>query len=149
MRGKPASTSSASPATARVWRPVFVVGKAISPVSVLMNAHRSASASPTRQPVINRKRIRAAAKGSLQDASAVPSAASSDTIRPALGAMKIADVTRADIERAVAPRAPVQRNRTLALCGNGARSIRIPSAVSRRRARNPAADVVCSAISVS
>ena len=37
------------------------------------------------------------------------------TIRPALGALKIADVTRDDIERAVAKRAPVQRNRTLAL----------------------------------
>ncbi len=37
------------------------------------------------------------------------------TIRPALGKLKIADVTRHDIERAVAPRAPVQRNRTLAL----------------------------------
>ena len=37
------------------------------------------------------------------------------TILPALGKRKIADVTRADIERAVAPRGPVQRNRTLAL----------------------------------
>ena len=37
------------------------------------------------------------------------------TIRPALGTLKIADVTRLDIERAVAKRAPVQRNRTLAL----------------------------------
>ncbi len=37
------------------------------------------------------------------------------TLLPALGGIKIADVTRADIERAVAPRAPVQRNRTLAL----------------------------------
>ena len=37
------------------------------------------------------------------------------TILPGLGKRKIADVTRADIERAVAPRAPVQRNRTLAL----------------------------------
>ena len=36
------------------------------------------------------------------------------TVRPALGDMKIAAVTRADIERAVAKRAPVQRNRTLA-----------------------------------
>ena len=36
------------------------------------------------------------------------------TIRPALGAMKIAAVTRADIERAVAKRGPVQRNRTIA-----------------------------------
>ena len=37
------------------------------------------------------------------------------TILPGLGKRKIADVTRADIERAVAPRAPVQRNRTVAL----------------------------------
>ena len=37
------------------------------------------------------------------------------TVLPALGKRKIADVTRADIERAIAPRAPVQRNRTLAL----------------------------------
>ena len=37
------------------------------------------------------------------------------TIRPALGKLKVPDVTRADIERAVAKRAPVQRNRTLAL----------------------------------
>ena len=37
------------------------------------------------------------------------------SVLPALGSMKIKDVTRADIERAVAPRAPVQRNRTLAL----------------------------------
>ena len=37
------------------------------------------------------------------------------TIRPALGKLKIVDVTRHDIKRAVAPRAPVQRNRTLAL----------------------------------
>ena len=37
------------------------------------------------------------------------------TILPSLGDMKIRAVTRADIERAVAPRAPVQRNRTLAL----------------------------------
>ena len=37
------------------------------------------------------------------------------TILPALGKRKIADVTRADIEKAIAPRAPVQRNRTLAL----------------------------------
>ena len=37
------------------------------------------------------------------------------TILPALGDRKVADVTRADVERAVAPRAPVQRNRTLAL----------------------------------
>ena len=37
------------------------------------------------------------------------------TILPGLGKRKIADVTRADIERAVAPRAPVQRNRTIAL----------------------------------
>ena len=33
---------------------------------------------------------------------------------PGLGNLKIADVTRADVERAVAKRAPVQRNRTLA-----------------------------------
>ena len=37
------------------------------------------------------------------------------TIRPALGKSKIAHVTQDDVERAVAPRAPVQRNRTLAL----------------------------------
>ena len=37
------------------------------------------------------------------------------TIRPKLGKFKIADVTRQDVERAVAERAPVQRNRTLAL----------------------------------
>ena len=37
------------------------------------------------------------------------------TIRPALGTMKIAEVTRADVERAVAKRGPVQRNRTIAL----------------------------------
>ena len=36
------------------------------------------------------------------------------TVRPGLGNLKIADVTRADVERAVAKRAPVQRNRTLA-----------------------------------
>lgn len=37
------------------------------------------------------------------------------TIRPGIGTMKIAEVTRHDIERTVAKRAPVQRNRTLAL----------------------------------
>ena len=37
------------------------------------------------------------------------------TLLPALGRHKIRDVTRADIERAVAPRGPVQRNRTIAL----------------------------------
>ena len=37
------------------------------------------------------------------------------TIRPELGSLKIAEVTRLDIEHAVAKRAPVQRNRTLAL----------------------------------
>ncbi len=37
------------------------------------------------------------------------------TILPGLGRMKVAAVTRRDIERAVARRAPVQRNRTLAL----------------------------------
>ena len=37
------------------------------------------------------------------------------TILPALGDRRISDVTRSDVERAVAPRAPVQRNRTLAL----------------------------------
>ena len=37
------------------------------------------------------------------------------TLLPSLGGMKAKDVTRADIERAVAPRAPVQRNRTIAL----------------------------------
>ena len=37
------------------------------------------------------------------------------SVRPALGNLKIADVTRADVERAVAKRGPVQRNRTLAL----------------------------------
>ncbi len=37
------------------------------------------------------------------------------TIRPALGDMKIAAVTRHDVERAVAKRGPVQRSRTLAL----------------------------------
>lgn len=36
------------------------------------------------------------------------------TVRPALGAIKIEAVTRADVERAVAKRAPVQRNRTVA-----------------------------------
>ena len=36
------------------------------------------------------------------------------TVRPALGAMKIASVTRHDIEDAVAKRGPVQRNRTVA-----------------------------------
>ena len=37
------------------------------------------------------------------------------TVTPALGNIKIADVTRADVEIAVARVAPVQRNRTLAL----------------------------------
>ena len=37
------------------------------------------------------------------------------TILPALGSKRITDVTRADIERTIAPRAPVQRNRTLSL----------------------------------
>ena len=37
------------------------------------------------------------------------------TIRPALGNLKIAAVTRQDVERAISKRAPVQRNRTLAL----------------------------------
>ena len=37
------------------------------------------------------------------------------TIRPRLGSIKIADVTRHDIERALANTAPVQRNRQLAL----------------------------------
>lgn len=37
------------------------------------------------------------------------------TLLPSLGGMKVKDVRRADIERAVAPRAPVQRNRTIAL----------------------------------
>ena len=36
------------------------------------------------------------------------------TVRPGLGSLKIAEVARADVERAVAKRAPVQRNRTLA-----------------------------------
>ena len=36
------------------------------------------------------------------------------TVRPALGKIKIADVKRADIERVIAPRAAVQRNRTVA-----------------------------------
>ena len=36
------------------------------------------------------------------------------TIRPALGRMKVADVTRADVERAVAGCAPVERNRQIA-----------------------------------
>ncbi len=36
------------------------------------------------------------------------------TVRPKLGKLKIADVTRHDVERAVADRAPVQRNRTVA-----------------------------------
>ena len=36
------------------------------------------------------------------------------TVRPGLGSMKIEAVTRADVERAVAKRAPVQRNRTVA-----------------------------------
>ena len=35
------------------------------------------------------------------------------TVRPSLGALKIESVTKRDIEVAVAPRAPVQRNRTL------------------------------------
>ena len=37
------------------------------------------------------------------------------TLRPALGRLRIADVDRVDVERAVAPRGRVQRNRTLAL----------------------------------
>ena len=37
------------------------------------------------------------------------------TIRPALGGVKIAAVTRHDVEQVVAKRGPVQRNRTLAL----------------------------------
>ena len=37
------------------------------------------------------------------------------TLRPALGKLRITDVARVDIERAVAPRGRVQRNRTLAL----------------------------------
>ena len=37
------------------------------------------------------------------------------TLRPALGRLKVADVDRVDIERAVARRGRVQRNRTLAL----------------------------------
>ena len=37
------------------------------------------------------------------------------TVAPALGKIKIADVTRADVEKAVAGIAPVQRSRTLAL----------------------------------
>ena len=37
------------------------------------------------------------------------------TLRPALGKLRVADVDRADIERAVAKRGRVQRNRTLAL----------------------------------
>ena len=37
------------------------------------------------------------------------------SIRPALGNLKIEKVTKRDIELAIAPRAPVQRNRTLAL----------------------------------
>ena len=36
------------------------------------------------------------------------------TVRPRLGNIRIADVTRADVERAVSKVAPVQRNRTLA-----------------------------------
>ena len=36
------------------------------------------------------------------------------TVRPALGSMKIEAVSRADVERAVAKRGPVQRNRTIA-----------------------------------
>ena len=36
-------------------------------------------------------------------------------LRPAIGHMKVADVTRGDIERAVAPYPPVSRNRLLAL----------------------------------
>ena len=36
------------------------------------------------------------------------------TVRPALGRMKVADVTRADVERAVAKCAPVERNRQIA-----------------------------------
>lgn len=35
------------------------------------------------------------------------------SLRPVIGRLRIAEVTREDIERAVAPRAPVQRNRTL------------------------------------
>ena len=37
------------------------------------------------------------------------------SLMPTLGKMKIRDVSRADIERAAAPRSPVQRNRTIAL----------------------------------
>lgn len=37
------------------------------------------------------------------------------SLMPTLGKMKIRDVTRAHIERAAAPRSPVQRNRTIAL----------------------------------
>ena len=37
------------------------------------------------------------------------------SLRPAIGRLRIAEVTRDDIERSVAPRARVQRNRTLAL----------------------------------
>ena len=37
------------------------------------------------------------------------------SLMPTLGKLKIRDVTRADIERAAAPRSPVQRNRTIAL----------------------------------
>ncbi len=37
------------------------------------------------------------------------------TLLPSLGGTKVKDVTRADIERAVEPRGPVQRNRTIAL----------------------------------
>ena len=37
------------------------------------------------------------------------------SLRPALGKLRITDVDRVDIERAVAPRGRVQRNRTLAL----------------------------------
>ena len=39
---------------------------------------------------------------------------SNHTVRPALGKIKIADVTRHDVERAMRPNAPISRNRTLA-----------------------------------
>ena len=42
-------------------------------------------------------------------------AQSDRSLRPAIGKLRISEVTRDDIEQAVAPRAKVQRNRTLAL----------------------------------
>lgn len=55
------------------------------------------------------------AKGRLSERTAADYRAQANrSIRPALGSMKIAEVTRADVERAVAKCAPVQKNRTIA-----------------------------------